>query len=303
MTTDRDTTRIVRSWLSSDEHESADNVLDTVLDLLDATPQRRAWWPAWRIAQVNTYAKLAAAVAAVVVLAVIGLVLFPRSTTSVGGVQSPSAPPAVSPSEAPSLAASSAGPSSAAATFPPDGALAQTRHAMVREGVDLSIAITGPGWSAGQGYFIDKGAGFNAAASALLFWPTTPDNIYSNPCAETPMSPAPATTAAGLAAAVTKVPGTTVVSGPTDVTVGGSPGKHVVIRIPDTLPCAPEAFHLWYDAATVNGRYAQAAGETVYVWIIDHDGTLVWIDGETYKGADPARARELQQIVDSIQFP
>ena len=41
MSTDRDTTRIVRSWLQTDEHESADRVLDAVLDQLDATPQRR----------------------------------------------------------------------------------------------------------------------------------------------------------------------------------------------------------------------------------------------------------------------
>ena len=41
MSTDRDTTRIVRSWLGTDEHESADRVLDAVLDQLDATPQRR----------------------------------------------------------------------------------------------------------------------------------------------------------------------------------------------------------------------------------------------------------------------
>ena len=46
-----DTTRIVRSWLRMDEHESADRVLDVVLDSLDATPQRRPWWPARRIAR------------------------------------------------------------------------------------------------------------------------------------------------------------------------------------------------------------------------------------------------------------
>ena len=37
MSTDRNPTRIVRSWLRSDEHESADRVLDAVLDQLDTT--------------------------------------------------------------------------------------------------------------------------------------------------------------------------------------------------------------------------------------------------------------------------
>ena len=39
MDTERDVTRIVQSWLRTDEHESADRVLDDVLALLDATQQ------------------------------------------------------------------------------------------------------------------------------------------------------------------------------------------------------------------------------------------------------------------------
>ena len=55
MSTDRDITRIVRSWLRTDEHESADRVLDAVLDQLDTTPQRRStWWPARRFSQMST---------------------------------------------------------------------------------------------------------------------------------------------------------------------------------------------------------------------------------------------------------
>jgi hypothetical protein len=73
MSTDRDTTRIVRSWLRTEENESADHVLGTVLDRLDTTPQRRATaWPAWRFSEMSTLAKLATAGAAVVVLVVAG---------------------------------------------------------------------------------------------------------------------------------------------------------------------------------------------------------------------------------------
>ena len=77
MSTERDTTRIVRSWLRTDEHESADRVLDNVFALLDATPQRRSWWPARRIADMNTVAKLATSLAAVVVAAVVAVNLLP----------------------------------------------------------------------------------------------------------------------------------------------------------------------------------------------------------------------------------
>jgi hypothetical protein len=67
MNTDRDTARIFRSWLRTDEHDSADRVLDHVLAVLDATPQHRPWWPVRRIADMNLFAKLATAAALVLV--------------------------------------------------------------------------------------------------------------------------------------------------------------------------------------------------------------------------------------------
>ncbi len=97
MSTDRDTTRIVRSWLQTDEHESADRVLDAVLDQLDTTPQRRAtWWPVRRLPQMNTTAKLAIAAAAVVVAAFLGIrFLLPgQNVGSDGPTPTPSPSPA-----------------------------------------------------------------------------------------------------------------------------------------------------------------------------------------------------------------
>ncbi len=49
MSTERDVTRIVRSWLEEGATALPDRVLDTVLDQLPATSQRRAWWPARRV--------------------------------------------------------------------------------------------------------------------------------------------------------------------------------------------------------------------------------------------------------------
>lgn len=72
MSTDRDTTRIVRSWIRTDEHASADRILDDVLAALDTTPQRRSAWPAWRTPTMNNTVRLIAAAAAVVVVAIIG---------------------------------------------------------------------------------------------------------------------------------------------------------------------------------------------------------------------------------------
>ena len=84
MSTDRDTTRIVRSWLEEGATALPDRVLDAVLDQLPATSQRRPWWPVRRFDEMNNALKLAIAAAAVMVVALVGINLMPRSG-SVGG--------------------------------------------------------------------------------------------------------------------------------------------------------------------------------------------------------------------------
>ena len=79
MSTDRDTTRIVRSWLEEGVTALPDRVLDAVLDQLPATSQRRPWWPARRFREMNNALKLAIAAAAVVVVALVGINLMPGS--------------------------------------------------------------------------------------------------------------------------------------------------------------------------------------------------------------------------------
>ena len=76
MTTDHDATRIVRSWLQTNEHESAARVLGLVLDRLDTTPQRRPWWQAWRTSFMNGTMKFATAALGVVLVAGIGLAMY-----------------------------------------------------------------------------------------------------------------------------------------------------------------------------------------------------------------------------------
>ena len=73
MTTEHDPgTRIVLSWLREDAHENAERVLLLALNEVDATPQRRSRWPAWRTDRMNAFAKFIAAAAAVMVVAIVG---------------------------------------------------------------------------------------------------------------------------------------------------------------------------------------------------------------------------------------
>jgi WD40-like Beta Propeller Repeat len=73
MTTEHDPrTRVVLSWLQEDGHESAERVLLRALDEVDATPQRRSWWPSRRANPIGTHPRLVAAAAAVLAVAVVG---------------------------------------------------------------------------------------------------------------------------------------------------------------------------------------------------------------------------------------
>jgi hypothetical protein len=96
MTTDRETLQIIGSWMEDGRTRLPDHVLDAVLDQLPATPQRRRWSPARRIADMNPFAKYAIATAAVVVIAVVGFnVLSSRGDSQVG------VPPSTAPSSSP----------------------------------------------------------------------------------------------------------------------------------------------------------------------------------------------------------
>ena len=298
MSTDRETTRIVRSWLEEGVTVLPDRVLDAVLDQVPATPQRRSGWPAWRFSDMNIYAKFAIAAAALVVVAIVGINLLPRSGGNVGG------PPTVSPSStSPSPEAS---PSPSEVAFPPDGDLAVGKHSMTRNGIRLSVTLPTSGWQSGDGFFFNKGVGnksveISPEGASLLFWDANPIGVFADPCAEKKAPPA-GPSAADLASAVSTLPGALLVTGPTDVTVGGYPAQQVVLTVPEEAACDAEGqeFHLWYTPG--DQRFISAPGATMRVWIIDVDGTIVWIDGETYKGAGPGPGEEIQQIIDSIQF-
>jgi hypothetical protein len=162
MSTERDTTRIVRSWLQADEHESADRVLQIVLAGLDTTPQRRSWWPARRFAQMNRLVLTAGAAAAVLLVAILGYNLLPRGGVGTQPTVAPS--PTTRPSPAPSpTAAPTTGPivgtwatgaTTCAQQLAAIEAAGYTAEQMTSVGVDLTckngITAEGAGWAGGS---------------------------------------------------------------------------------------------------------------------------------------------------------
>jgi hypothetical protein len=93
-TSDREIERIVRSWLTEGTTRLPDRVLDAVLDEVPSTPQRRAWWPAWRFDTMSNAMRIAIAAAAVLVVALIAIYVLPGGNNGIGN---PAATPTPSP--------------------------------------------------------------------------------------------------------------------------------------------------------------------------------------------------------------
>ena len=304
MSTDRDVTRIVRSWLREDRHEDAERVLNSVLTELDTTSQRRSWWSAWRRPDMNAYLRLGLAAAAILVAAFIGYQIF--SGSNVGG------PPAPSPSVAPSQAPAETPTTTPAPVFLPAGELAIGRHHVTIDGVSFSFEVPTSGWFSnpvGSAESIQRGADNATTPAWMLFW--SPNNVYSDPCAHTRLSPPVGPSAANLAAALLTMPGTDATE-PTDVTVGGRASNpeprtraaiYVELTVREDVGCAAEDFYLWVKEGVGEGpRHASDLPTTIRVWIVDVDGGRLVIESELLPGSTPELDQEIDQIVDSIQF-
>jgi hypothetical protein len=308
MSADRDTTRIVRSWLRTDEHESAARVVDAVLALLDTTPQRRPWWPTRRFANMNNIARLAIAAAAVVVAAVVTINLLP-GRGGVGGPAvspSPSPSPALPPSLSPSLRPE---PTFTVGAFPAAGSVSVGRHAIIENGVPFSIEVSTTDWSSEGQQIPPDGGSFTKGSGTpqgvwMIFWSI--DGVYADPCGHVP-GPVLSPSAADLAAAVAGLPATDIITAPSDVTIGGRPAKHVAIRFRDDVGCSPSQYFMWFDDVRCGAddpccRWVSAPGQRNDVWIVEIDGKHVWIEAETFDAAGPAVDAEVQAMIDSIQF-
>ena len=231
---------------------------------------------------MNNIAKLAIGGAAVLVVAIVGYSLLP-ALDGAGSVPSPTPSP------------------TAALAFPRGGTLAAGRYPMILDGHALSLEIATPGWSSNGSWGFDKGI-VGPDGASFIFWPKeTPIGVYADPCKQVKAAEA-GPSIASLAEAVAGAPWASLVSGPTDVTVGGYPAKQVVITIPEDPSCSggPSQFYLWHSAS--DGRYVTAWGDTLRVWIVDVDGSTVWIDGETHAGASPDLGAEMQRIINSVTF-
>lgn len=305
MSADRETTRLVRSWLEEGVTALPDRVLDAVLDQVPATPQRRSWWPPRRFAQVNKYAQAAIAAAAVLVVAVVGYNILP----SIGGPGGPQTP---APSTA--VATPTAEPSDDASVgFLPEGPLVLTSPA---GGPSLTVTIPAPGWySLPQFGVLVKNENGDPPDGAGMIGPFFGDlYVYGDPCHWLTTMPAtPATTVDEVVTALT-AQASRDASAPVDITVDGHAGKSITLHVPDDAATREEAFRecdqqtfaSWAgggDPVSAGpSRYHQGPGQIDEVWIVDVDGQLIVIDAMYGKATPAGDLAELHQILESIEF-
>jgi hypothetical protein len=266
---------------------------------------------------MNNIVRLVAATAAVVVAALIGYQLL--IAPNVGGLgPSPSESPSATPTATP---APSEGTGN---VFPPAGPLeAGTRYAVsagdteIAGAVSYSFAVPTSAWLSDQGVVGISAGGYSAAAEASVwffdnyaFWendgqvPMIPA-VLDDPCVHDGLqSQSFEASLAGQAEALASIPGTELVSGPSDVTVDSRPGQEVTIAVPDEVGCARDEFWLLFNQSEGPGLfYPNWLGETLHVWLIDVDGEIFNIWAQVRPGdASADREAEIQQIVDSIQF-
>jgi hypothetical protein len=268
-------------WLRTDENESADRVLDAVLDRLDTTPQRRAtWWTVWGNPLMNsTTMGFGVGAAALVALVFLGLQLL--QGPNIGG---PIATDETSPS--PTATATEA-------AWVPGAALEVGRNNLVLGDVRLSIDVPG-GWRKtefeGMIHYSPPSNGHWPWIGFL--WPF--DSVADDPCAAsaTPVGPSVDDFANGL----TTIPGTDATE-PSDTTIGGIPARFVELTIHDDIGCSPNTFFLYGP----DSAWPNSVDSTIRVWVFELDGTRYVIHSDQV-GGDPEVGDMIVNVVESIEF-
>ena len=297
MSAERDVTRVVRSWLGEDEHESADAILGIVLSRLDATPQRRSWWPARRSAAMNAYAKLATVAAAVLMVAVIGSQFVPFiGTPGTSVAPPPTASPAATP--APTVA-----PAATTMQWPTTESALEPgtyRTAWWLFNVDLTATVpAGWFWSTGGPNFAQLSP--DGVLGGLTFH--TPDQVPADPCdpdkgfvALTDKS------VDGLVAAISDRPMVTY-SKVVETALGGYSARQLTVTGPDTYEgcrlTETNEMPLW--KLPLGLVWTIGAGRTSTITIVDVAGVTLAVTVDETGLTDQQKA-DAQAIFTSIQL-
>jgi hypothetical protein len=181
-------------------------------------------------------------------------------------------------------------------------------------GVPFSLSVPDRSWGPGPIRELRDGSGIREGdllisksilgpqgAEAVIFWTSFPEGNQAAPCGDL-LGSSVGPTASDLATAVAAAPGTELVEGPSDVTVGGYPAKHVVLTVREDRGCDPGFFYTWRSKCLGPCWMETNVDDTIEVWVVDVVGQRLFIEAETTTQADSGLEQEIQQIVRSIRF-
>ncbi|HEX5824140.1 MAG TPA: hypothetical protein VFY18_06760 [Candidatus Limnocylindrales bacterium] len=298
MSADRDVNRIVRSWLEEGRTALPDRVLDTVLDQLPATPQRRVLWPVRRFREMTAFTKFAVAAAAVVAaIAVIGAITFPRLTgTGAQPTPSPTASPVPTPT---------------ALLLPATGALDAGTYSYGESPARLTYTVPN-GWSTTDGFvYKDRGSVSPAYAPgggpgdvALVPW--TVSHTYGDACHWQGNLVDAGSTVDELVSAL-QAQKSRVASTPTDVLLGGIPSRRLVMTTPadlDLASCDMGVVSFWPDPGpdVSGGLCCTKPGSTDVVYVVDVAGNRLVVVARHQADSLAVDLAELDGVIASLRF-
>jgi len=288
MSTDRDVTRIVRSWLEEGVTALPDRVLDTVLDQLPATPQRRSGWLAWRFSIMDSnIVRFGLAAAAVVLVAIVGIYLV--GGPNVGG------PPDSAPS--PSVELTPLPTSTPMPRLSGQESLAAGRY-RVDPILPVVVTVEVPdGWGAGGAWVVFGPKGFEAPdGMAIRFY--TVRRLFANPLSPDvgllPVGPG----VEDLVNAMVDHPDWNT-TGPEAITMDGYSGQVVHLTLP---PGTSDATPFYFFGDEIGGQYGWVAGQLFDIYVIDVDGERLVIDAHHYPGTSEADLAAQRAVLDSIRL-
>ena len=282
MTSNPDTTRIVRSWLDEGVTELPDRVLDAVLDRVPATPQRRTtWWPRPRARPTNNIMAVAlagAAVAVAITLLGFGLLTGDR----VGGPGTDDATPS---------------PTSRATDLPTGLIPIESGRYRLGNGFPADVTFEVPdGWNACVYSAFEQGLcsrTHDAGGVSLL----AVENVVVNPCNTRLLDPPAGRSVEAFLSAVADLAGFSVTE-PVEVTRGGLAGQQVVVTAPADPQC--QALRTWSVPGRTNGVHA---GEVNVLHVFDVGGRVLAVVGAYRPGVlSSEEIAEILAIVESVEM-
>ena len=286
MSTDREVTRIVRSWLEEGATALPDRVLDAVLDQVPATRQRRARWPAWRFRDMNNVSTYRPGDGGCCRRCPDRAATWCPARIGVGGPQpSPTATPT------PTITGSLQG----------QGRLEPGRY-LVNAGVP-GVTVTVPAaWTTDTDWVVIGPRGNEAPVGmAVRFYQI--DNLAKNPLSvsDGKFNPPLGPTVSDLVQAIVTHTAWTA-GAPTDITIDGHAGQRVEFAIPsDAKLGAAGQFCLSLDTDGTCGIWGWSPGQTFDWSIVDVGGRRLVIDAFHYPGTSAADLAAQQAVVDSVK--